>query len=310
MNIHKPEYDVGVIVGRFQVHELHPGHRELLDYIHDNHDTMIVVIGNTTLASRDNPLPYNARRVMIQQMYPSAIIVPLNDMRSDKLWSDTLDTKIKDVIRPTETVCLYGSRDGFTETYSGGFPTQELVASEPFWSGTEVRSKLINKVQTSADFRAGIIYASGGDWPRVIPTVDAVIFESSERKAVYMVRKNGESQFRFPGGYAEGGMSYKAAVRKEIREEVGSMSVESLDYLGDTGIDDWRLGSRTTIHTTVFVGTKTFGKTGDFTDTNEIAEVRPFTVTNLLLGYKKSVVPEHHVIVEMLKDHLEKESKK
>ena len=33
-----PAADVGVIVGRFQVHELHQAHRELIQYVMDRHD--------------------------------------------------------------------------------------------------------------------------------------------------------------------------------------------------------------------------------------------------------------------------------
>jgi len=309
------KYDVGVVVGRFQVHELHPGHRELLDWVNENHDTMIVMLGSSHIASRTNPLPFNARRVMIQEMYPDAIIAPIYDQRSDENWSEDLDSNITRLVRPTESVCLYGSRDGFVEHYTGNYATQKLVATEPFWSGSEVRESIINKVRSSVDFRAGVIYAQGGTYPKVIPTVDAIVFSTSKYEdmdshhSVYMVRKNGEDKFRFPGGYAEPGSNYLATARREIGEEVGDIAVEDLRYLGDTEIEDWRYGQRDIIHTTVFIGSRSWGKVGNFTDTDEIAEVREFTTTNLLLGYKDSVVPEHHVIVEMLKEYLDNYNK-
>lgn len=304
-------YNVGVIVGRFQVNELHPGHIELLDWVNENHDTMIVAIGCSKVQSQTNPLPYHARQVMLAEKYPNAIFFPIFDEESDISWSRTLDEAVGRSIREPETVCLYGSRDGFIEYYHGKYPTEELISTQPFWSGTDVRRKIANKVLSSSDFRAGIIYAMSGGWPKVIPTVDAVIFsqspydEGATRNSIYMVRKNGQDKLRFPGGYVEPGMTYKEAIRKEIREEVGSLEVDGLQYLGDTEIDDWRYGQRDTIHTTVFMGFRQFGMTGDFTDKEEIAEVREVTLTNLFLGYKNSVVPEHHVIVEMLKENQE-----
>lgn len=308
---HHENYNVGVIVGRFQVHELHPGHRELLEWVNNNHDVMIVVLGCSKLISRTNPLPYAARQAMIREAYPEATIVPLYDVRSNEIWSKNLDTSIQNCIRNTESVCLYGSRSGFVDSYSGKYPTEELSSTDPFWSGSKVREEIANKVLTSPDFRAGIIYAQHGDYPRVIPTVDAIVYTGDSESSVYMVRKNGEDKLRFPGGYAEPGSNYIAAMRKEISEEVGSIEVDDIHYIGDTEIDDWRYGgNRDVIHTTVFVGRRIFGLVGDFTDTDEIAEVKEVTITNLQHGYKKSVVPEHHTIVEMFLEYHEKLKKK
>lgn len=313
---HSEKYNVGVIVGRFQVHELHPGHRELLDWVNTNHDTMIVVLGCSGIVSQTNPLPFNARRAMIAEQYPNAIIVPIYDQRSDDIWSKDLDQTIRRSCRPTETVCLYGSRDGFMKHYSGKYATQELVSSEPYWSGTKVREEIQNKVLSSSDFRSGVIYAQGGGYPKVIPTVDVILFNTDiysddfddKNKAVYMVRKHGEDKFRFPGGYAEPGASYMITAKREIKEEVGDLEVD-LQYFDDVEIKDWRYGERDIIHTTIFIGHRLWGSIGNFKDTDEIAEVRPFTLTNLLFGYQKSIVEEHHIIVEKLKAHLEKSNK-
>jgi bifunctional NMN adenylyltransferase/nudix hydrolase len=308
---HHENYNVGVIVGRFQVHELHPGHLELLDWVNSNHDTMIVVLGCSNIVSRTDPLPFAARQAMIREKYPNATIMSLYDTRCDDLWSKNLDSVIRNCVRPTESVCLYGSRDGFVKSYSGRYPTEELQSKDPFWSGTQVRQEIANKVLTSSDFRAGIIYGTHGDYPRVIPTVDAVIYTSSEKTSVFLVRKNGENKLRFPGGYVEPGSTFISAIRKEISEEVGDIEVGDITYIGDTEIDDWRYGgNRDRIHTTVFLGHKLYGSVGKFTDVDEIAEVKEVTLTNLRHGYKNSVVPEHHVIVEMFLSHIDAEDQK
>jgi len=37
--------DVGVIVARFQTHELHPGQRKVLDTVRENHSKYVVFLG-------------------------------------------------------------------------------------------------------------------------------------------------------------------------------------------------------------------------------------------------------------------------
>jgi len=292
------KYNVGVVIGRFQVHELHPGHVELLNWVNDNHDTMIVFLGNSPVLSRSNPLPYNARRMMIQEQYPDALVLPLDDMRDDRLWSDQVDDMISRVVRPTETVCIYGSRDSFIPHYTGKNQTQAMEGTGHFWSGSEVREKIANKTGKNADFRAGAIYAANGAYPRVIPTVDAAVF--TKDGDIVMVRKNGEDKLRFPGGYVEPGSTFASTIKREIREEVGDLEV-NVSYIGDLEIDDWRYrGNQDIIHTTVFRADILWGGIGRFTDVAEIAETDIVTQTNLRLGYRESVVPEHHAIVEML----------
>ena len=296
------KYDVGVVVGRFQVDMLHPGHIELLDWVKNNHPTMIVVIGNSVVQNRSNPLPYNARRVMIQAAYPEAIIIPLGDTRYDHTWSTALDAAISPLIRPTESLCLYGSRDSFISHYVGKYPSQELEGTGHHWNGTEIRNKVSKKVLESPEFRAGVIYASNGDYPRVISTVDIILHDEGE-KHFFMVRKNGEDKFRFAGGYAEPGSTFIETARREIKEEVGDVEVD-LKYFTDMEIDDWRYrGEKDTIHTTVFKGKVLWGRIGSHTDINEISEVRSFTLTNLSLGYKESIVVEHWPIVEYLMNY-------
>jgi bifunctional NMN adenylyltransferase/nudix hydrolase len=295
------EYTTGVVVGRFQVQKLHEGHRELLDWVNANHDTMIVMLGCPPVSSRKNPLGFVVRRAMIVEQYPNAIVLPIHDQRTDGIWSDDLDAAIRGVIRPADTVCLYGSRDGFIGSYCGMYPTQELVASNPHQSGTKTRSTAEHKAGATEDFRSGMIYAQNGEYPRSIPTVDVAVFTNDEKNAVYMVRKNGEDRFRFPGGYVEPGRTHAEMVRKEVCEEVGDVEIDDIQPVGDTPIDDWRYADGPdNIHTTFYTAMRVFGAAKP-KDTDEIAEVREFTLTNLYLGYENSIVPEHHVLVQMLR---------
>ena len=49
--------DIGVIVGRFQVHDLTEGHRDLIDTVANRHDKVIVFLGTPrdSKLTRNNP---------------------------------------------------------------------------------------------------------------------------------------------------------------------------------------------------------------------------------------------------------------
>lgn len=60
--------DIGVIVGRFQVNELHPGHLELINDVTARHKRMIVFLGVApVLVTRNNPLDFITRKEMLLQ---------------------------------------------------------------------------------------------------------------------------------------------------------------------------------------------------------------------------------------------------
>ena len=63
MKAKETKTDVGVIVGRFQVHELHEGHRGLIDTVRDKHDKLIMFLGLARLRNTlRTPLDFRARR--------------------------------------------------------------------------------------------------------------------------------------------------------------------------------------------------------------------------------------------------------
>ena len=90
--------DIGVLVGRFQVPELHQAHKELLEKIAGWHKKFLVVLGcSPTLVGRHNPLDFQARKLMINAHYPDLPIVPLMDHPDDHEWSKELDRRIREV---------------------------------------------------------------------------------------------------------------------------------------------------------------------------------------------------------------------
>ncbi len=116
----KTKVNVGVIVGRFQVAELHEGHKQLIQSVRNEHNKVIIFLGlSVCVGTKNNPLDYEARKQMILQTFPEIIVGYIQDMRNDEVWSTTLDREINKLKSPAENVTLYGGRDAFIKHYSG-----------------------------------------------------------------------------------------------------------------------------------------------------------------------------------------------
>ena len=236
-----PAADVGVVIGRFQVEDLHAGHIELLDWVVREHSKVVVMLGVPAIhGKRNNPLDFHARALMLHKYNRGLIVVPLEDQKYDEVWSRNLDTMVHSLLLPCQTACLYGARDSFLSHYKGKYPTQELMgdAGHIEWSGTSQREKLRLPVRTSADWRAGVIWASQNQWPRVDACVDIAIFNAA--KEMLLGRKPNEDKFRFIGGFADPkSLSFEADAYREVFEETG-LALTDIVYVGSTVIDDWR----------------------------------------------------------------------
>ena len=237
MKIKNEIYDCGIIIGRFQVAELHEAHKELINSVKSFHQRVIIVLGlANVIGTQSNPLGFEARRQMIQEDYPDIDIVYLKDYKSDKLWSKKLDEIVHDLIGPTQTAVLYGSRDSFIKYYFGKLPTLELVATKVV-SGSEIRERLAKKATSSYDWRAGAIWQAFNQYRKVYPTVDAAIQRDGK---ILFVKKPNEDNWRFPGGFADvNSLSYEDDVIREAKEETGLTCTNPV-YIGSFKIDDWR----------------------------------------------------------------------
>lgn len=249
----------GVIVGRFQVNNLHPGHLELFRQVSEKHDRVIVFVANPrTIPTKRNPLDFETRKKMIQADFPDFTILPLRDEKSDKYWSERLDDSIASVTQHTENVVLYGGRNSFVPQYYGIHKVVELElgVTSPI-TGTEIREKASNRVMQSADFRSGVIYAASNRFRLVLPTVDMAIFHDvgDGTQSLLLARKPGETYYRFVGGFVEKGETLENAVRREVYEETG-LTVSSVQYLASQPVNDWRYAqdSDAGILTSLFIG--------------------------------------------------------
>lgn len=231
-----------VIIARFQTPFLHEGHMHLIEEVSARHQKVIVVLGISPLSgSSRNPYDYHTREKMIKNQFPTLVVLPLKDRRSDAQWSSHLDDLLTDTF-PTEVFTLYGSRDSFIAHYSGRFPTVELPAHGDH-SATELRATYAEQVLDSKEFRAGILYAYQLQYKKVYPTVDIALFRG-ERKELLLGRKPQSQVWQFPGGFADPeDNSYESAAKRELTEEAGPVEVSPMRYEMSIRIDDWRYRS-------------------------------------------------------------------
>jgi len=296
----KPTF--GVIVGRFQVHELHDGHMELFRHVCGLHDRVLVFLGVApTGPTKRNPLDFEVRKRMITALFPKVTCLPLKDKKSDTVWSHELDARIADAVQYGE-VTLYGSRDSFIPYYNGKYKdhVQTLELSVPKnLRGTDIRAKLTNTIMESPDFRAGIIYVLNNMYDRVIPTVDIAIVHTdpaSKVRKVLLGRKPDEQGWRFVGGHAiPKNPNYEADAHMETQEETG-LELSNFKYAGSMLVDDWRWRQEDDrIKTMLFVAeTHTMEAKG----ADDIEEVRWFEFEELP---KVPFEVEHEELKGMLK---------
>lgn len=287
--------DVAVIVGRFQVNELHEAHIDLITSVLNKHDRVLLFLGNSTIRNTlNNPLDYRARRTMIADKFPTVEIHYINDNPSDTAWTKNLDKLIGEQLLPMQTVTLYGSRDSFLKCYTGKYNTCELEATT-FISGTEVRRRVCNNYPPTADYRAGMIAATAYRFPTAFQTVDIAVV--NDKGELLLARKPEEKKWRFIGGFSDpASVSLEEDAKREVQEEAG-VEVGNITYLGSTLINDWRYrGEIDKIKTALFIAKYVFGKPEGADD---VAEVKWVSINNLT---KNDIVETHHVLIDMFNE--------
>jgi bifunctional NMN adenylyltransferase/nudix hydrolase len=250
----KPSY--GVVVARFQVHELHEGHLELIRAVRQRHNRVILFIGCAPIPpSVRNPLDFATRRIMIQELFPDITIAQLPDVGTDEAWSRMLDERIREIAQ-TGDVTLYGGRDSFVPHYHGGFTPVELPLNvSEHISGEELRVQVGDSIIAHQHFRAGAIYATQNRYPICYPCVDVAMVRRRDLH-VLLGRKKYEKLWRFPGGHVMPGESFERAAQRELNEETEQLTdVANLKYVGSFPVDDWRYRNETDGITTAFFTT-------------------------------------------------------
>ena len=297
MKVKTKSYDVGIIVGRFQVAELHSAHKDLIESVMNNHPRTVIILGvNKVPGTRNNPLDYAARKQMIQEVYPDIDVLYIEDCKSNEVWSKRLDAIIRVISGPNHSAALYGSRDSFISSYTTkSFPVFELE-SETKISGSEIRNALSKKSKPSYDWRAGAIWQTFNQYKKVCTTVDIAIVKNDQ---VLLGKKPDEKFWRFPGGFSEDSSSFESDASREIKEETGIL-VESLKYIGSFKIDDWRYRNEVDcIKTIFFIGT--CDNADQIKAADDISYIKWVKLSELRL---ESIEPEHKILVEALLNYI------
>jgi bifunctional NMN adenylyltransferase/nudix hydrolase len=226
----------GIIVGRFQVVALNKIHQKLLKQVTSKHEQVVVFLCDNPAPSDAHPIDYVFRVEMFDALVNDQFeVLDMPDLPDDRIWSQELDRRILE-LRPAGNVTLYGTREGFTERYSGRYTTEILEADEAEVNALEDAPQSLDMTS----FRAGMLYATMRRFPTVYPTVDICVY-NEETNEILLARKEYETKWRFPGGFTDpDDVSFEEAALRELTEECGKLEVGDMVYLGSTAVDDWR----------------------------------------------------------------------
>jgi nicotinamide mononucleotide adenylyltransferase len=153
----------GVVIGRFQEHKLHDGHKWLIMNTLCRHFDVLIIVGCRKTDKR-NPLPFNFVKDMIYDSFPTTgcgrlAIIPQEDIDGDdEEWYRQVEAKI-DKYPDSEGTKLYASRDSTIIKYHGKY--SPVVAIDPIVgiSASTIRDEISKTCTSNEDFRAGVIWA-------------------------------------------------------------------------------------------------------------------------------------------------------
>jgi bifunctional NMN adenylyltransferase/nudix hydrolase len=283
------EYDLGVIVGRFQTPYLHESHKALFDYVCSKHEKVVCYLGlSPILGTMRNPMDFHQRMVMIQEVYPNVQCFYVKDCPSNEVWVKRLDSMIADIKLPMQAPLLYGSRDSFIKTYEengGSFDTEELESTS-FISATQVRKETSRSIIANQNVRIGMVLASQMRFPTAFTTIDVAILDK-DRTKIWLGRKADETKFRFIGGFSDPSTAtLEEDVRRETLEET-HLTIDDPTYICSMLISDWRYRSEVDkIKTTFWVADRVGG---DPMADDDIAELGCFDIADFV--YEEGYAP-------------------
>lgn len=302
--------DVAVVIGRFQVNELHEGHLALIKAAQQRHPHLLILLGCKPAGvpqDKDNPLDYKTRQTMLGNYFPEAIILPIHDCREDLEWSQRIDQAIATAY-PAEAATIYGGRQSCLPHYQGRHHKRELDLGQETWSGTEHRRAIFDKPPLNdPQFRAGVIFAHAGGRKRQDWAVDAALTRERDGNLdLCLVKRNTEPGWRFPGGFVEGSdPDLASAAKRELAEETGLGSEATAAYVQDFIIDDWRVkGSNAMIRSALFHIQYSWGSLDAQTDHDDVDAAR-WTRVRLdnsasLAELRTEIVAEHRPLFDAL----------
>lgn len=290
--------DVGVIIGRFQVDELHEGHKALITYVKARHHNVLIFLGIAPIEGTPaNPLSYQMREQMLKSYFKEATVLPLMDVQSDDDWSKDLDETINKLYFDSK-ITLYCGPDGFKPHYSGVFDVEYYrIATAKKGSGTDIRDRIGSKPEQIRAFRAGIIHNAQKPYVNTKMCVDIAVLKEGK---LLLGRKKGEQGWRFPGGQIDpDDTCLEFAAKRELYEETGLTCEGTVIYLDSFRVGDWRnVGSSLGIFTALFLATGTMGGAKAKDDLDEVRWI------SLDRENRDMIVSEHVPLFDSLFDNI------
>jgi len=173
-SIYDPKsFEVGVVVGRFQIDALHAGHMYLLNFVNSNHNRMLVLLGvRPAEASDTHPLTFEDRQMLIKENFPNATVLPVTDVGNDTVWSARVDALIQSVYGYQVDAVFYAGRNSFAPHYTGKFSVETHEFGVDAIEGRTFRDEIKNRTLSSAEARAGAIKAVMNQGHRTTMMVD------------------------------------------------------------------------------------------------------------------------------------------
>ena len=298
-------FDTGVIVGRFQVARLHEGHTSLIESVMARCENLVIVLGLSPVTpTTRNPLDFQMRRAMINEVYPDVTVMYIRDMADDGRWSKALDDLIANTVTRAHDIGLFGSRESFINSYSGRYPAVPLEPSVVA-SGSAQRKQIIAKASGTEDFRAGAIHATAQRFPTMYQATDIILWKcnnNGENVEILLGKRHNEDNYRFFGGFVDPSRdrSLEACASRELGEEAGiSINHGGMEYLGSSIVDDWRYRQEVDkICTAVFLTKYLWGplEPGD-----DVDEVRWFHIS----AVSKTLIPEHSALWALFSEDID-----
>lgn len=238
---------VGVIVARFQIPELHDGHKWLVREVLKRHHKVLLVLGvHGGVRTKKDPLTYRERKMMVEQTFPDVrglTIKSLDDHPfSHEIWSTRLDQLIG-VEYPGYGAVIYGARDSIADPnckypYKGTYETQLL--DSPFtMSGTELRRAV--EFPHTRDARAAIIWDQEHRYNYIYSTSDLAIWDRKSDLVLLTGKNIHDGKLAFMGGHVEkADHDAGTTAIRERGEEIEGITIGPLTLLGNRTVDDPR----------------------------------------------------------------------
>lgn len=284
---------LAVIMGRFQNEDICLIMDEFIKKCLSTNDKVLILLGlSPVVATKENPLDFETRKLMLQQAYPDVGIAYVKDNKSDEKWVADIDTQVSSYISKhrIDDAVIYGGQYTFYKFYNGLY-TKDIIPQEIYVNNELQAKKVASNVKATADFRAGVIWATRNQYPKVYPTVDIAVMDNDQ---LLLARKPDEDKLRFIGGFVDPNEKFEDAAKREVMEEA-NITVDNLQWMGTFPIDDFRyLREVDKITTTFFVA--------DYVDgipraQDDIAEIRWVNLNEI---DEDDIVPNHRELFNTL----------